>query len=355
MKNILKNTGSDRSRQGSPSQTETPVYRKRGQDALIKLDNLDAGYQIKQGKIRAVDSINLELKRGEFLGIAGESGCGKSTLAYTIMGLLEDNGRVFDGHLFFDGREVSPTDEETYRTIRWNKVSMVFQSAMNSLNPVLTIREQLTDALLSHDKNLKAADALERAKSRLQLVDISEDRLEAYPHQLSGGMKQRVMIAMALIMNPDVIIMDEPTTALDVVVQRTIIDKIAELQKEFQFAVIFITHDISLLVEISDKLIIMYAGQLVESGPATRVYNHPAHPYTRSLMHSFPSLTGKLIEFGGIPGKPPDFLNLPKGCRFSPRCREAKDICRLENPGFIQVGEGHHGRCHFAGGKSGEE
>ncbi len=345
MKDVLKNTGTDR---GEPSQSKTSAYPESGSDTLLKLVNLNAGYQMKQGKIKAVDSINLELKRGEFLGIAGESGCGKSTLAYTIMGLLEDNGRVFDGQLFFDGRKISPTDEKVYRTIRWNKVSMVFQSAMNSLNPVLTIREQLTDALLSHDRNLKAADALERAKSRLRLVDISEDRLDAYPHQLSGGMKQRVMIAMALIMDPDIIIMDEPTTALDVVVQRTIIDKIAELQREFQFAVIFITHDISLLVEISDKLIIMYAGQVVESGPAARVYNYPAHPYTRGLMRSFPSLTGKLIEFGGIPGKPPDFLSLPGGCRFSPRCPEAKDVCRLEDPDFIQVGEDHHGRCHFA-------
>ena len=320
-------------------------------DTILKLNNLEAGYVIKQENIKAVDGVSLELKQGEFLGIAGESGCGKSTLAYTIMGLLEDNGKVFNGDIIYNDRNITNLADDELKKIRWVNISMVFQSAMNSLNPVLRIKEQLIDALLAHKEKISLKAAAEKAKEMLKLVDIPEDRMNAYPHQLSGGMKQRVMIAMAMILEPDIIIMDEPTTALDVVVQRTIIDKITDLQKQFNFSVIFITHDLSLLIEISDNLIIMYSGQIVETGPAATVYNNPEHPYTKGLMQSFPSLTGEKIEFGGIPGKPPDFLKLPDGCRYHPRCPIKKDICMTEDPGLLSIGEKHKVRCHIIKGE----
>ncbi len=316
-------------------------------DIILKLQNLEAGYIIKQGDIKAVDNVNFELKRGEFLGIAGESGCGKSTLAYTIMGLLEDNGRIFNGEILYQDKDLTSMTENELKAIRWQNISMVFQSAMNALNPVMKIGNQLIDTILSHKKDFTKRDAINKSKEMLKLVDITEDRMNAFPHQLSGGMKQRVMIAMAMILEPDIIIMDEPTTALDVVVQRTIIDKISDLRKQFNFSVIFITHDLSLLVEISDKLIIMYSGQIIESGLANKVYNNPLHPYTKGLMNSFPSLTGKLQDFGGIPGKPPNFLKLPGGCRFHTRCPMKQDICSKVAPPLQQINNDHTARCHF--------
>jgi len=230
---------------------------------------------------------------------------------------------------------------------------MVFQSAMNALNPVLKIGEQLTDAIYTH-QDLSRTQAASRAKEVLELVDISSERYHAYPHQLSGGMKQRVMIAMALILQPDLIIMDEPTTALDVVVQRTIIEKIQELQRQFHFSVIFITHDLSLLVEISDKLAIMYAGKIIEYGNAEDVFTNPMHPYTQGLMASFPALTGPIIRMGGIEGKPPDLLNPPQGCRFAPRCQKAMAICHKEYPKERVKKDGHTLSCHLYNEKTGE-
>ena len=318
-------------------------------DIILEIDHLTAGYSIKAGNIVAVDDVSVSLKKGEFLGIAGESGCGKSTLAYAVMKLLEDNGRIFGGHINYRGKDICTMDNETIRNIRWNHISMVFQSAMNSLNPVIKIKTQLIDGILAHKKNIPKKEALQRAESLLDLVDIPLDRMNAYPHQLSGGMKQRVMIAMALILDPDLIIMDEPTTALDVVVQRTIIEKIADLREELNFSVIFITHDLSLLVEISDQLAIMYAGQIIEYGPANQVYMDSKHPYTRGLMKSFPPLTGDLKDFEGIEGKPPDFLNLPGGCRFSPRCKYKMPVCENEKPLLEKREELHSARCFLKG------
>jgi len=226
---------------------------------------------------------------------------------------------------------------------------MVFQSAMNALNPVLSVGEQLTDAVHAH-RHVSEAEAKAMAVEMLRLVDINPDRLKSFPHQLSGGMKQRVMIAMALILKPDLLIMDEPTTALDVVVQRSIIEKIADLRADLGFSVIFITHDLSLLVEISDKLAIMYAGKICEYGPAKELFSAPSHPYTRGLMASFPSLTGPITRMGGIEGRAPDLLAPPPGCRFAPRCPEAFEGCEREEPGLRPCGEGHFSACRLIGG-----
>lgn len=313
---------------------------------ILEIKNLSAGYETKQGKVLAVNDINLNLEKGEFLGIAGESGCGKSTLAYSIMNLLEDNGKIFAGQINFLGNNLLDLTVREINKLRWTKMSMVFQSAMNGLNPVLKISEQLTDVLLKQ-KNYNTAQARKRAEEMLSLVDIPLDRLEAYPHQLSGGMKQRVMIAMAMLLNPELIIMDEPTTALDVVVQRTIIEKIADLQEKFNFSVIFITHDLSLLIEISDNLAIMYGGRIVEQGPAEKIYQNSLHPYTAALMNSFPPLFGDLEDFAGIPGKPPDLLNPPAGCGFYQRCSKRKAICQKQLPALQAIEKGHFVSCYL--------
>ena len=315
-------------------------------NTVLQIKSLKAGYEIKSGFVGAVDDVSFSLEKGEFLGIAGESGCGKSTLAYAIMNLMRDNGCIKSGTVQLKDVEISALTSIEMKKIRWLDLSMVFQSAMNALNPVLKIGEQLTDAMFAH-QSLSRDQAEKRAKEVLELVDISSERYDAYPHQLSGGMKQRVMIAMALILQPDLIIMDEPTTALDVVVQRTIIEKIQELQKQFDFSVIFITHDLSLLVEISDKLAIMYAGKIIEFGNAKEVFDDPLHPYTEGLMASFPALTGPIKRMGGIEGKPPDLLNPPEGCRFAPRCQKATDICRKEYPEEYIKNANHKVSCHL--------
>jgi peptide/nickel transport system ATP-binding protein len=322
-------------------------------NTVLTIKELKAGYEIKSGFVSAVDNVSFSLKKGEFLGIAGESGCGKSTLAYAIMNLLRDNGCIRSGTVQLNDVNISSLSELEMKKIRWADLSMVFQSAMNALNPVLKIGEQLTDAIFAH-QDISRTKAQARAKEVLELVDISSERYDAYPHQLSGGMKQRVMIAMALILQPDLIIMDEPTTALDVVVQRTIIEKIQELQRQFDFSVIFITHDLSLLVEVSDKLAIMYAGKIIEFGNAHDVFAEPMHPYTEGLMASFPALTGPIKRMGGIEGKPPDLLNPPEGCRFAPRCQKVMDICRKAYPQEYVKSDGHKVSCHLYREKMGE-
>jgi peptide/nickel transport system ATP-binding protein len=316
------------------SVTPTSASAPATSDCLLELRDLVAGYATKAGFVRAVDAVSLQLRRGEFLGIAGESGCGKSTLAYALMRLLRDNARIESGSVIFDGRDLAPLGAEQLADYRWTKMAMVFQSAMNALNPVLSVGVQLTDAILAH-RRISKKEALARAAEMLSLVDIHPDRLRSYPHQLSGGMKQRVMIAMALVLQPELLIMDEPTTALDVVVQRSILEKIAELRRKLGFSVIFITHDLSLLVEISDSLAIMYAGKICEYGPAGALFAAPGHPYTAGLMNSFPSLEGPIQRMGGIEGRAPDLLSPPPGCRFAPRCPKAFDGCDREEPALL--------------------
>lgn len=316
---------------------------------LLNIKNLSAGFTTRAGMVKALDDVSLTIKGGSFLGLAGESGCGKSTLAFCIMRLLEDNGKILKGQIFFKGRDLLPLTKREMKDIRWNQISMVFQSAMSSLNPVLTIKTQLLDGLFTH-KNLRYQEALNKVSELMELVDLSPDRLDEYPHQLSGGMRQRVSIAMALILNPDLVIMDEPTTALDVVVQRMIMEKIQELRQKIGFSVLFITHDLSLLIEVADQLAVMYGGRIVELGPVGDVYRKPLHPYTIGLMNSFPPLTGDDREFGGIPGKPPDLLSPPIGCGFYPRCKEGSSACERERSSLIEVEEGHFTSCLLRGG-----
>ncbi len=317
-----------------------------GSVPTLELRDLRAGYSTKKGFVRAVDGVSFRLERGEFLGIAGESGCGKSTLAYAVMRLLRDNARIESGQVLFNGTDIAAMPEAGVNALRWTGMAMVFQSAMSALNPVLSVGEQLTDAVLAH-RNATKAEAEAMAVEMLRLVDINPDRLRGYPHQLSGGMKQRVMIAMALILKPDLLIMDEPTTALDVVVQRSIIEKIDELRRALGFSVVFITHDLSLLVEISDSLAIMYAGKICEYGRSRALFDEPLHPYTEGLMGSFPTLTGPVVRMGGIEGRAPDLLSPPPGCRFAPRCARAFEGCGREDPALRDIGGGRLCACRL--------
>jgi len=292
-------------------------------ETLVELKNLSVDY----GNVRAADNVNLSIARGEILGLAGESGSGKSTIANAIMQILRPPAHITGGAILFDGIDLTQKSREELRKFRWRNVSMVFQSAMNALNPVMRVGDQFVDMMRAHERISKRA-ALRRAGELLDIVGIDQRRVRAYPHELSGGMRQRVIIAMALALQPELVIMDEPTTALDVVVQREILQQIKTLQRELGFAVLFITHDLSLLVEIANRIAIMYAGEIVEQAPAAELHSDPLHPYTVGLMQSFPPLTGPIERMAGIPGSPPDLASPPAGCRFHPRCPH----CTTDNP-----------------------
>lgn len=323
--------------------------------ALLEVRNLDAGY-IQQGReVRAVRNVSLELAQGEFLGLAGESGCGKSTLANAITGLLTKPGKVFGGQVLFEGENLFEKNDEALRQMRWKDFSIVMQASMNVLNPVMRIREQFYDTIQAH-ADITDRDHLEQITQEMfRLVNISPQYLDAYPHQLSGGMKQRVVIAIALALRPKLVIMDEPTTALDVVVQRAILQQIHQLRKELSFSVIFITHDLSLLVEIADSIAIMYAGQIVEKSSSSRLYNHPLHPYTQGLMNSFPPLMGKRKRLHGIAGHPPDLATLTVGCPFYNRCeKRMQGLCNTKTPTLEEVESDHYVACQLYSSKGTE-
>jgi oligopeptide/dipeptide ABC transporter ATP-binding protein len=302
-------------------------------DPVLDICDLSVVYRTPGGDVRAVDHVNLALGAGEVVGLAGESGSGKSTLVYGACRLLRAPALVTSGSVTYRGRGVSgPADllklnAEELRRLRWREIAIVFQSAMNALNPVLRVRDQLLDVIHAHVK-LPGSEAREKAASLLDLVGIPRSRLRSYPHELSGGMRQRVMIAMALAADPEIVIMDEPTTALDVVVQRDILAQIVELKERLGFSILFITHDLSLLLELADRIAVMYAGQLLEVGTADEIYRESAHPYTKGLLNSFPSLRGPRRELAGIPGSPPDLRHPPPGCPFAPRCGYATAACR---------------------------
>ena len=306
-------------------------------DPVLEIRGLRVDYGLGAQAVHAVRDVDLTLHRGEVLGLAGESGSGKSTLAYGLTRLLPPPGVVSGGQVIYHPTDGPPVDVLTLtpaklRQFRWAETSIVFQGAMNSLNPVHRISTQLLDVIKAHEPKSTAAGRLARAKELLRLVGISPDRLDSYPHQLSGGMRQRVMIAMALALEPQVVIMDEPTTALDVVMQRQILGQLAELRQRLGFAVLFITHDLSLLVEFSDRIAIMYGGRIVEEAPAAELYRRALHPYTEGLLHSFPALRGPRRELTGIPGSPPDLRAMPSGCAFHPRCPRAFDPCDVDLP-----------------------
>lgn len=318
---------------------------------LCEIQNLSVTY-FGLTDVLAVEDFNLTIERGEIVGLAGESGCGKSTLVKALTRLLE-NGQISGGKILFQGTDLASASNEAFRQLRWTKISLVTQSAMSALNPVLSIGEQLMDSMEAHT-SMSKVEMRDRAVELLQLVEVDPSRIHSYPHELSGGMRQRVMIAMALALQPDLIIMDEPTTALDVVVQKQIIRKIKEVQDQFGFSVLFITHDMSLLLAIADRIAIMYAGKIAELGTSAEIRNQPRHPYTQGLLNSFPSVFEKR-ELMGIPGSPPSMVSPPNGCRFNPRCTYAMDICRERVPEATRLSETHVAYCHLLNEEGGGE
>jgi len=330
-----------------PSRTTQPAVATAANTSdavtLLKVVDLSVTYRTRRGDVMAVDGVSFDLERGEFLGIVGESGCGKSTLLFAIAQLLAPPAVVTSGSVNFRGTDLTELTEHELATIRWKELSVVMQSAMNALNPVKSIGSQFADAMRAHGVRSKPQIA-ERSAEVLRMVGIDPTHLGSYPHQLSGGMRQRSMIAMALLFTPDLVIMDEPTSALDVVAQRSLMLQIKELQQTLGFAVLFVTHDMSLVSHFSDRLLVMYAGQVAELGATRRIFDTPLHPYTRGLLDAFPSVRGPKVPLTGIPGSPPYLARLPDGCRFAPRCPVVEDRCREQAIDLVDV-DGQVVRC----------
>jgi peptide/nickel transport system ATP-binding protein len=314
---------------------------------LLSVRDLVVEYRTKHKIVRAVDHVSFDVFPNEVLGLAGESGCGKSTIAHAVTRILKPPAYITNGSITLNGVDLLSMDEDNLRGFRWEHLAIVFQSAMNALNPVLTIGTQIIDSIQAH-MSVSKKDARERALELLKTVGIDPRRIDSYPHQLSGGMRQRAVIAIALALNPELIIMDEPTTALDVVVQKQILSEIQQLKEQFGFSIIFITHDLSLLVEMSDRIAIMYAGEIVEVAPSRELFSNPKHPYTQRLMNSFPSISGPKQELVGIPGSPPDLSMPPTGCRFNPRCHvKIAGLCEEVHPALLEVVPNHAAACHL--------
>jgi peptide/nickel transport system ATP-binding protein len=333
----------------TPEPTRVPAPANR--EIVLDVNNFSVDYGTGEATVRAVHDVSFSLRRATVLGVAGESGSGKSTLVYGMTRLLRAPGIISGGSVKLnvtsdDKSEEKVLDlvtanEKELRSIRWSHVSIVIQSALNALDPVRRVGKDFDEVLKTHRPDMKKHERRERAKTLLTMVGLDEDRLERFPHELSGGQRQRIMIALALALDPELVIMDEPTTALDVVTQREIINELLDLRARFNFAMIFITHDLSLLVELADEIVVMYAGAIVERALANELYEAPRHPYTLGLLNSFPPMSGPRRELTGIPGSPPDLSDLPVGCRFAPRCPYVMDRCRSENPPLATIKGSH--------------
>jgi len=327
------------------SSDDQPVASRgaRRSGAILEVRDLTVDYVLEGGTVRAVQDVSFDVASGEFVGIVGESGCGKSTLLFAIAQLLAPPAGITSGSVAFHGEDLVGLTDRELSSVRWRDMSVVMQSAMNALNPVLSIGAQFRDAMRSHGV-ISKQEIANRSAEVFRMVGIDPVHLSSYPHQLSGGMRQRSMIAMAMLFTPDLVIMDEPTSALDVVAQRSLMVQIKELQEQLGFAVIFVTHDMSLVRHFSDRLMVMYAGQVAELGITRRIFERPLHPYTIGLMEAFPSIKGPRIPLTGIPGSPPNLANPPDGCRFAPRCPQVMDRCRTTAVPIYRV-NGEQVRC----------
>lgn len=317
---------------------------------LLEVKDLKTYFHTAKGEAKAVDGVSFDLDYGQCLGLVGESGCGKTTTALSICQLLPKEGRIEGGEILLEGVDYAAMSEEEIKAHRWEDVSIIFQGAMNAFNPVKKVGWQIAEACILHDKMSRDA-AMKRAEELFELVGIPRERVSQYPHEFSGGMKQRAMIAMALACNPKLIIGDEPTTALDVMIQAQILDLLENLRKELNMGMILITHDLSILSETCDKIAVMYAGKIMEMGTVSDIFEHPAHPYTRKLLACFPNIYSQVREIpDGISGYPPNLIDPPQGCRFCPRCEEGLPICSQKEPAYIQIGAQHFVSCHLKGG-----
>ncbi len=316
-------------------------------ETILQVKNLKLYYHTSKGSVKALDDVSFDLAAGETLGLVGESGCGKTTMGTGLLRMPTPPGRFEGGQILVEGRDIIPLPErEIRKDVRWEKVSMVFQGAMNCLTPVYTIGKQMMETLQEH-RGMEKAEAQELIKEYLGYVGLPADVTARYPHELSGGMKQRVVIATALFLKPRVVILDEPTTALDVIVQAQIINLLKKLKKTFDLSFIFITHDLALEAEVSDRICVMYAGKIAELGSNEQIYGEkgPAHPYTERLLAATPRLRRKVESLSFIPGTPPDLITPPMGCRFHPRCPKAYDRCRVEEPPVREIEPGHMAAC----------
>jgi peptide/nickel transport system ATP-binding protein len=317
-------------------------------ETVLEVKNLYTYYRILRGLVKAVDGVSFKVEKGKALGLAGESGCGKTTVALSILKILPPGGQIVKGRILFDGLDITRMEEAEIREkVRWKGISIVFQGAMNALNPVYKIGDQIAEAIITHEPDISKTDAIERAKKLLELVGVEPSRANNFPHEFSGGMKQRAMIAMALACNPKLLIADEPGTALDVIVQAQVLKLMKELKERLNLSMIMISHDLSIISEVCDDIAIMYGGKIVEYGDIYSVYKEPLHPYAKGLLESFPSITGSRKRMTSIPGSPPDLLNPPGGCRFHPRCFYAMEICKKVEPAFHPVKTAHSVACHL--------
>ncbi len=315
--------------------------------ALLEIKNLNIHYRTKNGIVQAVENVTFSVESGSTLGLVGESGCGKTTIAKAIMRLLPQNGMIAGGELLFKGRNLVDFSMDEVRKYRWEEIAMISQSAMNALNPVARIGNQIVEAIKAH-RQISRVDANKRMAEVFELVGLSTERAVDYPHQFSGGMKQRAVIAMALLLDPDLIIADEPTTALDVLVQDQIILKIKELLTKLNNAMILITHDIAVVAETCERMVVMYAGKIMEHADTDDIFYDPYNPYTLGLQNAFPSVKGERKKLISIPGFPPLLINPPPGCRFAMRCPFVLSICKEKEPTLEQVAPGHFNACHRA-------
>lgn len=315
-------------------------------EIILSVKNLSIEYTADRGQVHAVTGVSFDIHRGEFFGLAGESGCGKSTMAYAVMQLLKSGAKIVDGTISFKGKNLLDLSSGEMRQFRWEKTSMVLQSAMNNLNPVVTIGSQLSDAILAHE-DIPVKDAMDRARSLLELVNIDPERVNAYPHELSGGMKQRVVIAIALACSPGLLIADEPTTALDVTIQAQVLEMMKNLKEQYNTSMLMITHDLGIVAEICDTVSIIYAGRIVEHGTLEDVFDYTRHPYTEGLFNSLPDLDHREQRLKPIKGLMPDPANLPAGCAFCPRCDYAMEICKTQKPKRVYRNEEHYVECHL--------
>lgn len=315
---------------------------------VLDVRNLSVNYLTDENvPLCAVEDLSFRVEQGKSLGIVGESGCGKTTIMLAVMRLLPEAGRITKGQVLFDGEDILQVSEAQMCRLRWAEISMVFQGAMNALNPVRTIESQIVEALVRHDTVDTRKQARKRAGELLELVGIQTERARDYPHHYSGGMRQRAVIAMALACNPRVLIADEPTTALDVMIQAQIINLLVKLQKELNLGMVMVTHNLGLVSEICDDVLVMYGGKLAELGDRNRIFNNPKHPYTRLLMKAFPDVEHPDAELASIPGVPPRLDDLPPGCRFAPRCPYCRDRCKVEAPAVVQSDPMHWYACNL--------
>jgi peptide/nickel transport system ATP-binding protein len=315
---------------------------------ILDVQGLQTYYKIKRGWVKAVDGVSLHVDSGKALGLAGESGCGKTTIALSVLKILPPGGQTIDGRIIFDNMDITRFEETEMREkIRWKGISIVFQGAMNALNPVYKISDQIIEAIMKHEPDVEKPEALERGQKLFELVGIDPGRISNFPHEFSGGMKQRAMIAMALACNPKLLIADEPGTALDVIVCAQVLKLLRQLRDKLGLSMILVSHDLSIIADTCDSVAIMYGGKIVESGDIVAIFKRPMHPYTQGLLGAFPSITAEKTRMISIPGSPPDLLSPPLGCRFHPRCTYALEICRKVDPAFIAVEKDHYTACHL--------